>query len=146
MKLAGKSELSFDEARDLLFHRDIMYPPGAQTQHPNGVRFTAFDAAGAVVDQRTFISVGGGFIVEDGAAGKPADESDVHLPYPFHSAAELLEVARRDFAGAVRRRTCRTASRRRSCLDTARRSQCAQLGILGHLRCPPPPFFFNCLI
>ena len=87
IKLAGKRELGFDEASDLLFHRDIMFPPGANTQHPNGVRFTAFDAAGAVVDQRTFFSVGGGFIVEDGADAQAAAQGEKQLPYPFHSAA-----------------------------------------------------------
>jgi L-serine dehydratase len=93
MKLAGKRELGFDEARDLLFHRDIMYPPGAKTQHPNGLRFTAFDAAGAVADQRTFFSVGGGFIVEDGTDGQAAAQAGSQVPYPFHSAAELLATA-----------------------------------------------------
>ena len=94
MELAGKSRLEFDEARDVLFHRDQMFPPGAQTRHPNGVRFTAFDAAGSILVKRTFFSIGGGFIVEDGAADKPADESEVRLPYSFHSAAELLDAAR----------------------------------------------------
>jgi L-serine dehydratase len=91
VELAGKTVLDFDEARDVVFHRDQMIPPEARTQHPNGVRFTAFDAAGSILVERTFFSIGGGFIVEDGAADKPADESDVRLPYPFHSAAELLE-------------------------------------------------------
>ena len=43
--------IPFDEADDLIFHRDMMFPPGAQMQHPNGLRFTAFDAAGAVLDR-----------------------------------------------------------------------------------------------
>jgi L-serine dehydratase len=93
MKLAGERELGFDEASDLLFHRDIMFPPGAKTQHPNGVRFTAFDITGAVVDQRTFFSVGGGFIVEDGVDAQASAMSDKQVPFPFHSAAELLATA-----------------------------------------------------
>ena len=92
--LAGQRGMEFNEPRDLIFHRDQMFPPGAVTRHPNGVRFTAFDAAGTVLSERTFFSVGGGFIVEDGEADNPAGESEVRLPYPFHSAAELLEVAR----------------------------------------------------
>ncbi|MGB8031236.1 MAG: L-serine ammonia-lyase [Terracidiphilus sp.] len=94
MELAGKRGLEFDEARNVVFHRDMMFPPAAQTRHPNGLRFTAFDAAGSIVVERTFFSIGGGFIVEDGAADKPAGESEVRLPYPFHNAAELLEAAR----------------------------------------------------
>jgi len=92
IELAGKRWIEFDEP--LIFHRDQMFPPEARTRHPNGVRFTAFDGAGAVLAERTFFSVGGGFIVEDGIDEKAAAKSDVRLPYPFHSAAELLEVAR----------------------------------------------------
>ncbi len=94
MQVAGKRLLGFEEARDVIFHRDQMFPSGARTQHPNGVRFTAFDAAGSVLVERTFFSIGGGFIVEDGATNKAADEAEVRLPYPFRSAAELLEAAR----------------------------------------------------
>ncbi len=93
MKLAGKRELGFDEARDLIFHREIMFPPGAKTQHPNGLRFTAYDAEGAVVNLRTFFSVGGGFIIEDGADAQAAAQVGSQVPYPFHSAAELLATA-----------------------------------------------------
>jgi len=93
MKLAGKRELEFDEARDLLFHRDIMFPPGAKTQHPNGLRLTAYDAAGRTVDQCTFFSVGGGFIVEDGTDAQTAAKGEKQVPHPFHSAAELLATA-----------------------------------------------------
>jgi L-serine dehydratase len=93
LKLAGKREIGLDEARDLIFHRDTMYPPGAKTHHPNGLRLTASDAAGAVVDQRTFFSVGGGFIVEDGADAQASTQSGSQVPYPFHSAAELLLTA-----------------------------------------------------
>jgi L-serine dehydratase len=91
--LAASHPIRFDEARDLLFNRTTMFPPGAHLQHPNGVRFKAFDASGAVLDERTFFSIGGGFIVDDDAPAQVPGESDVQLPYPFHSAAELLQVA-----------------------------------------------------
>jgi L-serine dehydratase len=91
--LAGVRSIPFEEMRDLLFHRSIMFPPGAHTQHPNGLRLTAYDAADAVLEERTFFSIGGGFITEDGADASPAIEREIALPYPFHSAAELLEVA-----------------------------------------------------
>jgi L-serine dehydratase len=93
--LAGSRSIAFDESSDLLIHRDMMFPPGARTQHPNGLRLTAFDAAGATLDQRTFFSIGGGFIVED-AAGPDAStlvQNQKKIPFPFHSAAELLETA-----------------------------------------------------
>ncbi len=92
LDLAGTHSIEFEEAHDLLFERKQMYPPGAETKHPNGLRFTAFDAARAVVDQRTFFSIGGGFITEDGAA-QSADANKAEIPFPFHSAAELLATA-----------------------------------------------------
>jgi len=96
--LAGTRAIPFAEISDSIFHRDIMFPPGAQTQHPNGLRFTAFDAVGAVAEQRTFFSIGGGFITEDiaadsiGAQAAP-DQRLATVPFPFHSAAELLSMA-----------------------------------------------------
>jgi len=96
LKLAGKRSIDFDEAGDLLFRRETMFPPGARTQHPNGLRLTAYGAMGQAVEERTFFSIGGGFIVEDGAEGNSSGESEVRLPYPFKSAAELLEVSRKN--------------------------------------------------
>jgi L-serine dehydratase len=93
IELAGSRPIPFDEARDLLFHRDQMYPPGAAMQHPNGIRFSAFDAAGQLVDRRTFFSVGGGFIVEDGGSATSLIQNQEKIPFPFHSAAELLTLA-----------------------------------------------------
>jgi L-serine dehydratase len=94
IRLAGKHPIAFDEPRDLLFHRDQMFPPGSRTQHPNGLRMTAFDGAGAVLCGRTFFSIGGGFIAEDGDAGGSSAQPGAALPYPFHSAAELIEISR----------------------------------------------------
>jgi len=93
IELAGTHLISFDESHDLVFHRDQMFPPGAHTQHPNGVRFTACDGKDAVLAECTFFSIGGGFIAADGAADQSTAASGAHLPYPFHSAAELLEIA-----------------------------------------------------
>jgi L-serine dehydratase len=93
LNLAGQRNIEFDEVRDLLFQRETMFPPGARTQHPNGLRLTAFDDAGGAIDERTFFSIGGGFIVEDGVDPAASGEPEAKLPYPFHSAAELLESA-----------------------------------------------------
>ena len=94
MELFGKHSIAWDESRDLLFHRDQMTPPGAHIQHPNGVRFTAFAPDAVRLTEHTFFSIGGGFIVQDGAADNPqSSEPQLQLPYPFHSAAQLLQVA-----------------------------------------------------
>ncbi|HEU5457943.1 MAG TPA: L-serine ammonia-lyase [Terracidiphilus sp.] len=90
--LAGGHSVPFNETMDLQFHRDQMFPPGAQTQHPNGVRFSAFDDSESPITVRTFFSIGGGFIVEDGVAADAGVEQ-APVPFPFHTAHELLTVA-----------------------------------------------------
>jgi L-serine dehydratase len=90
--LAGARSIPFEEARDLVFHRDVLFPPGAITQHPNGLRLKAFDADGGVIRERTFFSIGGGFITEDGVDASTGSKQK-EIPFPFHNAAELLATA-----------------------------------------------------
>lgn len=94
LSLLGRHAIPFREPDHLLLHRDQMLPPGARTQHPNGVRFTALDADGNELLTRTFFSIGGGFIVADGEESAPKAAADAPLPYPFSSAAQLLQMAR----------------------------------------------------
>jgi L-serine dehydratase len=97
LSLLGRHTVPFREPQNILFHRDQMIPPGARTQHPNGIRFTAFDVTGAPLFSATYFSIGGGFIVEDGADVNAAPVMTTSsLPYAFRSAAELLEMAQRD--------------------------------------------------
>jgi L-serine dehydratase len=82
----GTHRIAFDPADDLIMHRRKALPA-----HPNGMTFEAFDADGASLRHRTYYSVGGGFVVDDTAAG--ADrvvEDSTALPYPFTTGAELL--------------------------------------------------------
>jgi L-serine dehydratase len=91
--LLGTQAIPFREPEHLLLHRDQMIPPGAVTQHPNGVRFSAFSAAGEQLRVRTYFSIGGGFIVADGESALPKSATDIALPYPFSSAAQMLTMA-----------------------------------------------------
>ena len=99
LELAGHRTIPFEEAKQLLFHRDQMYPVAGVASHPNGMRFSAFASDGALLLERIFFSVGGGFIVSAGelaAAQSSQTELDSEarrVPYPFHSAQELLERA-----------------------------------------------------
>jgi L-serine dehydratase len=90
LHVAGQKDVAFDEALDLLFHRDQTLP-----QHPNGMRFTALDGAGQVLTREEWFSTGGGFVVRAEDFGKPATTADaVQVPHPFRSAEELLAMAR----------------------------------------------------
>lgn len=89
LRLAGQNDIPFNEQTDLLFHFDETLP-----QHPNGMRYTAFDPSSILLACETYYSVGGGFVVsETDPSGSVA--SSITLPYPFTSAAELLEIGRR---------------------------------------------------
>ena len=83
----------FNERDDLLFHSETLYPPGAQTQHPNGIRLSAYDAVGHLLTRATYFSIGGGFVVTDGESAHNAPADQARMPYPFSSAAELLARA-----------------------------------------------------
>jgi L-serine dehydratase len=91
LSLAGTQPIHFDEETDLIFHRDQMFPPNTTLQHPNGIRLTAYDESGTILARRTYFSIGGGFVTEDGAQTNAQTISSLTIPYPFHSAAELLE-------------------------------------------------------
>ncbi|WP_159943017.1 MULTISPECIES: L-serine ammonia-lyase [unclassified Nocardiopsis] len=90
LSLGGPSgpTVAFDPAVDVDFRRKESLP-----DHPNGMRFTALDASGAELAAKVYYSVGGGFVVDERAAGadriKP---DDTVLPHPFDSAEELLAV------------------------------------------------------
>ena len=86
LRLFGRRAIGFVEARDLLFHKDQ-----TMAAHPNGMRFTAFDAAGQALRSEVYYSVGGGFIEREGAPRREGERAPV--PFPFTSAAELLRVA-----------------------------------------------------
>jgi len=88
LQLSGERRLAFDREQDLVFHRRKVLP-----YHPNGMRFFALDASGNVIRERSYYSVGGGFVVNEEAAG--ADrivEDTTHLPFHFTTGAGLLAL------------------------------------------------------
>jgi L-serine dehydratase len=91
--LAQGPTIAFDERRDLLFHRRESLP-----FHANGMRFAAFDSGGERLAERTYYSVGGGFVVSDevaadGTRHKTVAPDTTVLPHPFHTGAQLLTLA-----------------------------------------------------
>ena len=99
LSLAGRRDIAFDPGRAILF--DVVTPP---PRHPNTLRFVACDAEGALIADETWLSIGGGFILRDGAEGD-AVAVEPQVPYPFRSGAELLARGRESglsIAGLVR--------------------------------------------
>lgn len=86
LQIGGKRAVAFHEAKHLCFRMGEFLPA-----HPNAMRFSALTARGEI--SRTYYSVGGGAIVEEGQEPKAAGEgSNLRPPFPFSSAAELLAI------------------------------------------------------
>ena len=104
--LAGGQTILFAEATDLRFHRRESLP-----FHANGMRFSAFAADAAPLDERCYYSVGGGFVVSeqiaaDGSRHQAIAPDTSVLPLPFHSADQLMALCHQQglsIAGLMRR-------------------------------------------
>jgi L-serine dehydratase len=90
LALLGLRAVRFDPASDIVFHRRRSLP-----YHPNGMRITALGEGRAELRSRVYYSVGGGFVVDEQAAGADRIKvDDTRVPNPFRSAAELLARCR----------------------------------------------------
>jgi len=92
LSLLGEHVVAWSPNTDLLFK-------GRQrlSFHTNGLIMVAMDAQGQVLSERTYFSVGGGFVVSGLLSDDPqrarqvVPEVDV-LPLPFHSGQALLDL------------------------------------------------------
>ena len=86
LSLLGIHSVEYKEKTDLVFLRRQNLP-----YHPNGMRLTAFGDNDCELVSHIYYSVGGGFVVNEEAAG--ADrivEDSTEQPYPFRSGDQLL--------------------------------------------------------
>ena len=84
--LLGMHEINFVEKTDIIFLRRQSLP-----FHPNGMRLTAYGEDDVELTSRVYYSVGGGFVINEEAAG--ADRivlDDTQLPYHFLTGDQLL--------------------------------------------------------
>ncbi|HEY3709873.1 MAG TPA: L-serine ammonia-lyase [Amycolatopsis sp.] len=83
----GEHEVVFVEDTDLTMHRRKSLPA-----HPNGMVFRAFDAEGGLLRERTYYSVGGGFVRDESYETDAVFvEDSTPVPYPFRTGADLLK-------------------------------------------------------
>ncbi|KAA3616144.1 MAG: L-serine ammonia-lyase [Calditrichaeota bacterium] len=92
IRLSPHKSIQFIEKKHLNFlqQESLQY-------HPNGLIFTALDAHGREILQKTYYSVGGGFVVSDeDAARDQIDHNKIKFPFQFSSAAELQKICRKE--------------------------------------------------
>ena len=87
LSLLGKHEIDFDPKQHLEFSGVVL------DFHSNGLRLTAKGDSGEELLQKTYYSVGGGFVVDDTASGSDRIVADTtELPYAFDSGNKLLAL------------------------------------------------------
>lgn len=99
IKLAGKHEIDFDYDTQLIFHNGETLP-----EHPNAMRIFAADQNGIVVYYKTYLSIGGGFIVcadkfnqqQNGSSEEVPAEENSEVPFPFKNAGELIAMCKQN--------------------------------------------------
>ena len=90
IEVPGLPPLAFDPLKDLHFDFGPALPG-----HANGMILKATDAEGDVILQETFYSIGGGFVLtaaEMSEAGGTRSRVRADVPFPFETAAEMLEM------------------------------------------------------
>ncbi|WP_280466485.1 L-serine ammonia-lyase [Nocardia brasiliensis] len=85
--LGGAQPISFamDEDIELLARTRLPF-------HTNGMLFAARDAAGRVLLECRYYSIGGGFVLDEDEIDGRAAEAPMEVPYSFGSADELLSL------------------------------------------------------
>jgi L-serine dehydratase len=95
VKLLGSHEIAFDPESDIVFAYHIL-----PELHPNGMKLSAFGEGGLLLFEQTYYSTGGGFIATEKQLRTPAPKDIIttgrKVPFPFGSAAELLEHCARE--------------------------------------------------
>ena len=90
LTLGGGHEIAYDERVDLVWSGRERLP-----QHPNALRFSAFNQEGEALKIQTYFSIGGGFVQDEAEISSNLsriDTSDRQIPFLFSSAAELLAL------------------------------------------------------
>ncbi|MFD7893751.1 L-serine ammonia-lyase [Streptomyces sp. NPDC059743] len=89
LSVLGMHEIAFDAGTDLVLHRRKALP-----YHPNGMTVLAYDSDGGLLLEKTYYSVGGGFVVDEDAVGEDRIKlDDTVLRYPFRTGDELLRLS-----------------------------------------------------
>ncbi|MDQ8706125.1 L-serine ammonia-lyase [Streptomyces sp. LHD-70] len=86
----GAHSIDFNPDSDVVLHRRRSLP-----HHPNGMTLTALAADGQPLLEKTYYSVGGGFVIDEESIDADRIKRDATpLKYPFSTGDELLQRCR----------------------------------------------------
>lgn len=83
--LGGTHTIPFQLQKDVQFFRRTL------DEHPNGMEFQAWRPSGELLLAKRYFSVGGGAIASVASGDTPSEDLP-GIPYPFRTAAELLDM------------------------------------------------------
>ena len=83
INLLGKHKIKFNFEKDIHLEKNICLK-----EHPNGMKFTAFNKENTPLLQETYFSVGGGTIARQDEIKQRIDRKPYNVPYQFNSCKE----------------------------------------------------------
>ncbi|WP_298444184.1 L-serine ammonia-lyase [uncultured Ferrimonas sp.] len=88
INLDGQKSVLFSRKDGITYHRRKSLP-----EHANAMNLKAFNGK-ELIYQRTYFSIGGGFVLDEDEIGQQANINQVteSQPYPFSSAQELVDL------------------------------------------------------
>lgn len=89
LNLRGTQKVSFELKKDIIFEKEIFLK-----EHPNGLKFVAYDEIGNEILEETYFSVGGGTIARIDEMAQKIEREPLNVPYQFSSFAELREICK----------------------------------------------------
>lgn len=91
LALLGEHQISFDFEKDIILEKDVCLK-----QHPNGMRFIAYDNKNKIVLDETYFSVGGGTIARLDEIENRTQRQPYNVPYQFNSCKELMQICEKN--------------------------------------------------
>ncbi len=89
LNLRGTQKIHFELERDVILEKEIFLK-----EHPNGLKFVAYDDKGNELLEETYFSVGGGTIARLDEMAQKIERAPLNVPYQFSSFAELREICK----------------------------------------------------
>ncbi|PJG86493.1 L-serine ammonia-lyase [Conservatibacter flavescens] len=79
----GQKTASFNYDENMIFHTSFL------SLHENGMTITALAADHTILHQKTYYSIGGGFIIDEENFGKE-EKAEINVPFPYKNAEDML--------------------------------------------------------
>ncbi len=90
IKLMEEKFIDFDYDTQLVLHTSEFLP-----YHSNAMTLTVYDSKDKPFFDKTYYSIGGGFVISEDDIDKKETTTTVEVPYPFNSADELMALCKK---------------------------------------------------